>query len=354
MIGAARAIAMVLAVAGASASGQMNTQSTLHQQEFLKALQEGSLLGPDGASELLNQMKKELPAEDWADDRDRLVVELARVGRTVVSRYVEGDEVPQQAADYKRCAAVLEAADQLEPDKGIEARMWFCRARAILYGGTRQDYEAAVQALQKAILLDPETGYHYNALGVAYLQMDMNKEAVEQFRKAIEREPAWSYPRHHLALVYMESGDFEAAEKEYQDAIRAAWSSNHRFGYLYYNLGLLAHELGHRKDAEQQYREALELFETEAKTSREQAARLSAQSKADAQAALTRARILDHDAAEAWNALGALWASERKRKKAEDAYNHALSLNPDLAAARSNLELLHSPRRERGQKINFT
>jgi Flp pilus assembly protein TadD len=53
-----------------------------------------------------------------------------------------------------------------------------------------------------------------------------------------------------------------------------------------------------------------------------------------------RAAVFRHDAAEAYNALGALSAAEGKRRQAAEDYEQSLKLNPDLAAARNNLDLL--------------
>ena len=53
-----------------------------------------------------------------------------------------------------------------------------------------------------------------------------------------------------------------------------------------------------------------------------------------------RAVVFRNDAAEAYNAMGALWAAEGKRKRAADSYEQSLKLNPGLAIARSNLDLL--------------
>jgi len=129
---------MLLASYSAVAFGQTSANES-HLQDFTKALFEGR----GSVTELLKQLKVELPEDDWEDTRDRLVGDLERDGKLVVTRYVEGDEVPQQKKDYERCARALEAANQLDPDQETEARMWFCRGQAILGSASRPDYEAA-------------------------------------------------------------------------------------------------------------------------------------------------------------------------------------------------------------------
>ncbi len=307
-------------------SSTESAQTLINQ--FDGALSAGKLVGDGGAFGVLQQMKPVVSADDWADDRDRLLDELTRRGSQVVNRYTEGDEVPQQKSEYDQCAALYDAANQLEPSRRSEARMWFCRGRSYLEPGDQRNFDLAVEDLKRAIQADPDNGgYHYNALGVAYLQQGLTKEAAEQFQKAIDHDsPSWTYPRHHLALTYMETGDYEAAQQEYREAIEKA--GDQQVAYLHYNLGLLAHELGEKKEAESEYKIALKLFTDQME-------------RELARNAPKRAAVFKNDAAEAYNALGALWASEGKRKQAEDAYEQSLKLNPDLEAAKTNRDLLN-------------
>ena len=315
---------------------------------FTQAVAHGNLLDPEGALDLLRQLQPKMDREDWTDARDRLLIELVRRGDRVVSRYVTGDEVPQQKSDYDRCAAYFEAANQLDSSPRSQARMWFCRGRSLLEPDDQKNFDLAIEDLKKAIQDEPDAGYHYNALGIAYLEQARNTEAAEQFRGAIQREPGWAYPRHHLALTYLETGDYVSAQQAYREAIAVATSNKLQFGYLHYNLGLLAHQLGRKKEARREYERALELFQQQRKRNEDMAAKLNSDGNSDdAQAALARARIFIRDEAEAYNALGALSASQGKTKEAEQAYKDALELNPDLAAARQNLELLRG--RGKGQ-----
>jgi tetratricopeptide (TPR) repeat protein len=301
--------------------------------EFAAAVSAGKLVGSGGAFELLQKMRPLVDPDDWADQRDRLLDELTRRASQVVTRYTQGDEVPQKKTDYDRCADLYDAATQLEPSPRSEARMWFCRGRSYLEPGDQRDFGKAVECLRRAIQTAPDDGgYHYNALGVAYLQQGLTTEAAEQFQQAIQHDsPAWTYPRHDLALAYLEAGDYTAAQAKYREAIAKA--GNQQTGYLHYNLGLIAHELGERREAQLEYETALKLFEDQ-------------MAQEEARQAPERAVVFKNDAAEAYNALGALWAGEGKRKQAAEAYEESLKLNPNLVAARSNLDLLQG----RGKK----
>ena len=91
----------------------------------------------------------------------------------------------------------------------------------------------------------------HNALGIQYLEStpkDYGK-AIDEFQDAKKRSPGWMYPRHNLALAYIERGDFGAAEREY----RAAIATDPLQPYLYYNLGLLLHRMNRLNEAKGLY-----------------------------------------------------------------------------------------------------
>jgi tetratricopeptide (TPR) repeat protein len=310
---------------------------------FDQAMSAGRLLEHGGAMELLQQLQSVAQPDDWTDAKERLLTALVRQGDRVISRYVTGDEVPQHKDDYERCAKDFEAANKLDGSPRSAARASFCAGRALLEPDQQRDFGLAIKDFEQAIKDEPDAGYHYNALGIAYLEQAKNTEAAEQFRKAIQREPSWAYPRHHLALTYLETGDYVSAEAEYREAIKVADANKLEFGYLHYNLGLLAHQLGHKKEAMGEYERALLLFQQQQHQNEQRAHELQAQSnEEEAQAALARASVFMRDEAEAYNAIGALCASQGKKQRAEEAYNEALKLNPQFPAARQNLDLLHN------------
>jgi tetratricopeptide (TPR) repeat protein len=292
---------------------------------------------------LLEKMRGSLPSDDWDDQKNRLLDELTRRASQVVTRYTGGDEVPQTKDDYERCAALYDAAGQLESaSKPDQARMWFCRGRSILEAGPQRDLDLAEKDLKKAIELAPDDGgYHYNALGVVYLVQGLADQAKTQFDLALDHESSsWTYPEHHLALTYIQKGDYAEAEKIYRKAIDNA-DKQEKTGYLHYNLGLLAHQLGQKKEAHQEYDTALKIF-------------LDQMAQEEARNAPDRAARFKENAAQAYNAIGALWKSEGKRKEAEQAYLNSLKMNPQLQAAQRNLDLLHGRVQKSGREAPAT
>jgi tetratricopeptide (TPR) repeat protein len=328
---------------------------------FTRSMDEGRLLGNGGAVELLAKLKPLVSEDAWSDARGKLVNELLRRGDQVVSTYMFGDEIPPSPAQYDQCDQWFRAANELERSEYAELRMWFCHGRSLMASG---GLYAAIEALKRAVSVARNAAspaaqrapFAYNALGVAYLKFGRISEAEEQFNIAADQEPGWTYPWHHLALAALARGDYPEAQKRYSKAIAAAEKNQQSLGYLHYNLGVLAHEVGDRKEAEKEYRRAQELFEEQRQANQARAKQLeSSGNAAEAQPVLERANGFARDEAEAWNALGALRALQRRQTDAAACYEKALQLNPQLAAAEFNLKLLNGRRpavRRRKRLVN--
>ncbi len=202
----------------------------------------------------------------------------------------------------------MEAARLLTPESlFLEGREDFLKGRSILFD---KKFAGAAGLLEQAVRIDPQAGYPYNALGIAYLEQAQLEKAIPAFRDATRKAVHWAYPWHNLALSYAETGDYNGAIKAYQQAIKLA----PKVSDLPYNLGLVYQRTGRRKDAERYYRQAM---------------------------------ALTPDSAEPYNALGTVKAAQGKRAEAEKPYSEALNRNPKLLAARHNLAVLLASRKDR-------
>jgi tetratricopeptide (TPR) repeat protein len=235
-------------------------------------------------------------------------IALEDEGEAIMLRYLEGDEVPQRVEDFRRCASVFAEALSLQPGSPyLEARKAFCDGRTLVFD---KHYDAAIVQVERAIRLDPTAAYSYNALGIAYLEKGDYPMAQAAFDDAIGRAPAWAYPRHNLALVHTQAGNYAAAVLAYRDAMERA----PEYSYLPYNLGLLFQRMNRLDDAEAQYL-----------------------------AAIGKANRNPPGRSEPYIALGALKASQRKWKDANDYYRKALTIPAGeltLRTARHNLAVL--------------
>lgn len=294
---------------------------------FENALQRGLLLPeePSSASNLLAQLRRD-PNQSSTAIRERereLRIALENQGQEIMSRYLEGDEVPQTKADFDRCARLFQEALNLAPGAAFDhSRALFCNGRAQIFIG---QYDDAQRLLDDSIRLDPRRAYAYNALGIAYLERIARTgqgfdAAADAFRTAMRYAPYWAYPVHNLALVSSERGDYDGAIQLYQYAMSIA----PRYSYLPYNLGLLYDRLGDLENARHWFEQAGEVLN---KSGQQHGANWP-----------DRARI--------WNALGTVARSEGRDGKALEFFQKALADDPEDRNSRHNLALLFAKRRE--------
>lgn len=71
---------------------------------------------------------------------------------------------------------------------------------------TYGNYNAAIEAYQKAIALDPQNAEAYFDMGVAYGELDEFESALLHINKAITMDPAQSRYYYGRAWVYLISG----------------------------------------------------------------------------------------------------------------------------------------------------
>jgi tetratricopeptide (TPR) repeat protein len=301
---------------------------------FDMAIQKGLLLPeqPGSALNLLAALRND-PAQSPESIRGRerrLRIALEDRGQEVMSRYLEGEEVPQTKADFDRCGRLFEEALRLAPDAEFDhSRELFCQGRARIFAG---QYDDAQQLLDSSIRIDPRRAYSYNALGIAYLERIARTgqgydDAANAFRTAMRYAPYWAYPIHNLALVSSERGDYDGAIRLYQYAMSIA----PRYSYLPYNLGLLYERLGDFDNAERWFEKALEVLRTYGQN------RTGAWPE--------RARV--------WNALGTVARSRGRDSRAVELFRKALADDETDASAKHNLALVLAARGDFAEADNL-
>ncbi len=294
---------------GAS-GGQRSAEDPNPTRELDEAVAAGRLL-PDSSQSAfaaLRALRRRLTPEQYLIQENKLRVALENQGQQILLRYLTGDQVAQNRADFTRGAAYFEAARLLTPESlFLDGRVAFCNGRATLFV---KDYRRATDLLERAVRIDPGGAYSYNALGIAYLEQADYARAMQAFRDAMRRAPYWAYPLHNIALAYLQAGDYGGAIRSYEQAMQLA----PQYFYLPYNVGLVYQRLNRRKDAEAAYQKAI---------------------------------ALAPHAAEPYNALANLYSFYGRAADAERLYRQALEKNADLLEARHNLAVVLAERPDR-------
>lgn len=144
---------------------------------------------------------------------------------------------------------------------GKEAEVKRLQARSA-YEGAVKDLEEGrtalgLSALQEAVALDPDSPLYHNVLGVLYLNLKRNPEALDELRRAVDLNPNFGDALHNLGVAYAEMGKWDEAVRIYKKALALPAYGNlegthHNLGWAYYNLGRL-------QEAEESFRLVLKL-----------------------------------------------------------------------------------------------
>jgi tetratricopeptide (TPR) repeat protein len=293
---------------------------------------------PSDLAAQLEVMKNQMPPDVWQPLQDRAVMKLAGDAQRAVDRYgiqnlLPDDPLRVTPIEFKQAADGFAAALRIGPPtytaflEELRVRQLLCESLST--PGVDLGPLLRAEASQAVI---PEV---HNAIGAHFLESDAKDydRAIDEFKQAKAASPGWMYPRHNLALAYIEKGDYRAAEREYRQAI----ASEPREPYLYYDLGLLLHRINRLGDAKVVYRQALDIYNKTIAELTERAQEWETRLPDDAALAHKRIDIFKTNRAEIANSWGALLATTHDFKGARQEYNDALMMNPDHCAARYNL-----------------
>ena len=151
-----------------------------------------------------------------------------------------------------------------------------------------------LSALQEAVALDPDSPLYHNALGVVYLNLKLQAEALEELKRAVDLDGTYGGALHNLGVAYAMGAKWEEAVRTYKKALALSGYSN--LEGTYSNLGLAYYNLGRLREAEEVLRLALKLDPRMAAASYHLGlVLLKAGRQSEAKAEFLRARNLEPD-----------------------------------------------------------
>jgi len=104
------------------------------------------------------------------------------------------------------------------------------------------NYSEAEKALQSYIKLKPDKPDPYDTYGFLLLKSGRYDESIAQYKKALERDPSYSYSLSGLGNNYIFKGDYGSARKYYQDCFDKASDIDWKINALYYKATSYLHE----------------------------------------------------------------------------------------------------------------
>jgi tetratricopeptide (TPR) repeat protein len=172
------------------------------------------------------------------DDPDPDAVEL----------YERGDE-KFLAEEFEAAIELLNRAIELDPEL---APAYFRRGDSLQQSG---EIREAIGNYDRAIELDPEYGTAYRNRANAYLKLDEYEKALANYDRAIEINPESKYAYSNRGTVYSIREEYERALADFTRAIEI--DPEYAAGYL--NLTETQLKLGRPKDAVEDAREIVAL-----------------------------------------------------------------------------------------------
>ncbi len=96
--------------------------------------------------------------------------------------------------------------DRYEEESGVPAKALdlFHQAQGLEQSGR---VEEAIQAYQKAILLDPDYAEARQRLGLAYANLNRYPEALQEFKEVVRLQPQSAMAQGNLGAAYMKMGE---------------------------------------------------------------------------------------------------------------------------------------------------
>ncbi len=177
-----------------------------------------------------------------------------------------------------------------------KARIFFYKGRAKSSLGK---YEEAIEDYSKAIERNPQFIRAYYNRGVTNRNLRRDEEAIKDYSKAIELDPQFTVAYNNRGLSKHDLGKYQEAIKDYDKAI----AINSQPAVAYNNRGLSKNKLGKYKEAIKDYNQAIEI---------------------------------DPEDIAAYINRGNANSSLGKHKEAIKDYNQAIELNPQYAEAYCN------------------
>lgn len=170
---------------------------------------------------------------------------------------------------------------------------------------------------------------HYNTART-YAMLDMNDEALEHYRKALQTAPRLVQAHNNIGMLLNQIGHFNEASEHFKKAIKL----DGLFAPAYYGLGVALQSMGDNVNAAFSYQKAL-TFNPESFPAWLNLGLVcfSIESYEVAINCYNQAIAISNQDAEAFYKLGLAYMATSNLKEAAAAFSHALKLNPDHESA---------------------
>ncbi|MCX7991082.1 MAG: tetratricopeptide repeat protein [Proteobacteria bacterium] len=119
------------------------------------------------------------------------------------------------------------------------------------------DYVRALQEFVRAKDLNDSDKFVWNALGLAYKERKLLKEAKDAFERAISIDRDYSEAYNNLGVLYLEEGKYKESIRYFEKAVKNIFYTTPELAYN--NMGFAYEKLNDQLNAEKNYKEAISI-----------------------------------------------------------------------------------------------
>jgi len=228
--------------------------------------------------------------------------------------------------------AVFLAVSLVPPDvRASEDAQSFFRQGAELQ--QRGDLEAARQAYEKALKVAPQRVDVLSNLGLVYLKLGKNQQAVQHLKKALEIKPNLSAVRMFLGLAYFQEAQYLPASKELSRVVTEQPDQLQ----AHHLLGLCLLKLDQLPEGIAALEEALKLNPGNLAAAYTLATAYTGEGQLEKAESLLLGPLKSERGAESCLVRGSLHNARKEYRLAIDELTEAKRLNPQLSTVHSQL-----------------
>ncbi|MEW5807785.1 MAG: tetratricopeptide repeat protein [Acidobacteriota bacterium] len=180
----------------------------------------------------------------------------------------------------------------------------------------RGDFKEAIEQFKKALEINPSFTAAMTNMGIAKMHMKELDGAIDIFKEVLRREPDNMEVENLLGNVYMEKGELHSAEEHF----RIALSIEPRYADAINSLGILYERMGRLEEALKEYRKTIEI---------------------------------DLDYAEGYNNIGNIWKMKGYDEEAIRWYEKAIDVDPFFIGSYNNIALIYQESGDLNKAIQY-
>jgi tetratricopeptide (TPR) repeat protein len=194
--------------------------------------------------------------------------------------------------------------------------------------------DEGIQEFRRAVEIDPAFVEAYTNLGNFLAQRGSRDEAIAHLRRALQIDPTFANAHNTLGNILADRGELDEAIGHFHTALK----TNPRSAMTHYNLGRALSKRGDADDAIAQYRQALEIEPRDVDARNNLGLLFLSQGSIDPAIAQFREAIrVNPNYAKAYFNLGKAYAQQDRLDEAVENFQQALQIQPGVAEIHENL-----------------